>query len=183
MLHGSPVRLVFSLVLLWAISNLAVANPANGSGPEKAFVKSLAGVYEYVYEHNTEDLKENHYIVLEPEDGFLAGRYYGTSDDFDDAREGYLPGFFVAPMRNLSIQGQTISFQIELQPDDLFLKPIDLSITSSQEVGRRKNQRWIKDYQPGIRLTRSSVTYEGEIRNDEFYITTRSGVRVFKKIR
>ena len=90
--------------------------------------------------------------------------------------------FFVAPIRQLYIQGQKISFQIELQPDDLFIKPIELWIKSSQEVDRKKNKRWIADYQPGIRLTRSLIAYTGEIRNGEFYITTRYG-RVFKKIR
>jgi hypothetical protein len=86
-------------------------------------------------------------------------------------------------MRQLSIQGQKISFQIELQADDLFIKPIELSIRSSQEVDRKKNKRWITDYQPGIRLTRSFITYTGEIRNGELHITTQYGVRVFKKIK
>lgn len=182
MIKTSLVRVLVAMVLLWAASNAIFANPANKTGPEKSVVDSLIGVYEYLYEYNTEDLIENHYIVLEPDNDFLVGRYYGTSDDFDDAREGYLPGFFVAPMRQLSIHGQKISFQIELQADDLFLKPIEISIKSSREVDRKKNRRWITDHQPGIRLTRSLVTYTGKIKNDELHLTTQFGLRVFKKL-
>ena len=181
MIKASLLRVPVAMVLLWTTSNAIFAGPTNNAAPQKSVVGSLVGVYEYIYEYNTKDLNENHYIVLEPDSDFVVGRYYGTSDDFDDAREGYLPGFFVAPMRQLSIQGQKISFQIELQEDELFLKPIDLSIRSSQEVDCKKNRRWIIDYQPGIRLTRSSVTYKGEIRNGEFHIITKYGVRVFKK--
>jgi len=177
------MRVLVAMVLLWTASNAIFANPANNTGPQKSVSDSLVGVYEYVYEHNAKDLNENHYIVLESDNDFVVGRYYGTSDDFDDAREGYHPGFFVAPMRQLSIQGQNISFQIELQADDLFLKPIELSIRSSQQVDRKRNRKWITDCQPGIRLTRSFVTYTGEIRNGEFHITTQYGVRVFKKIK
>ena len=177
------MRVLVAMVLLSTTSHAIFANPANNPGSQKSVLGSLVGVYEYIYEYNTKDLTENHYIVLEPDNDFVVGRYYGTSDDFDDAREGYLPGFFVAPMKQLSIQGQKISFQIELQDDDLFLKPIELSIRSSQEVDRNKNRRWIADYQPGIRLTRSFVTYTGEINNGEFHITTQYGVRVFKKIK
>ena len=183
MIKISLVRVLVAMVLLWNASNAISANPANKTGREKSVVDSLVGLYEYLYEYNTENLNENHYIVLEPDNDFLVGRYYGTSDDFDDAREGYLPGYFVAPMKQLSIQGQKISFRIELQADDLFLKPISLSIRTSQEVDSKKNIRWIADYQPGIRLTRSIVTYTGEIKNGEIHITTKYGVRVFKKIK
>jgi hypothetical protein len=177
------MRVLAAIVILWPTSNAIFANPANNPGSQKSVVDNLVGVYEYIYEYNTKNLTENHYIVLESEHDFVVGRYYGTSDDFDDAREGYLPGFFVAPLRQLSIQGQKISFQIELHADDLFLNPIELSIRSSQEVDLKKNKRWIADYQPGIRLTRSFVTYTGEITNGEFHITTQYGVRVFKKIK
>lgn len=177
------MRVLVAIVLLWTVSDNVFANPADHTGSPKSAADSLLGVYEYAYEFNTKNLTENHYIVLESDNDSIAGRYYGTSDDFDDAREGYLPGFFVAPMRQLSIQGQKISFQIEVQADDLFIKPIELSIGSSQEVDRKKNKKWIADYQPGIRLTRSFVTYTGEIRNGEFHITTQYGIRVFKKIK
>lgn len=183
MIKISLMRALVSTVLLWTVSSAVHVNPADHTGRRKSVAGGLIGVYEYVYEYNTKNLTENHYIVLESDNDFVTGRYYGTSDDFDDAREGYLPGFFVAPMRQLYIQGQKISFQIELQADDLFIKPIELSIKSSQEVDSKKNKRWIADYHPGIRLTRSFITYTGEISNGEIHIKTRYGVRVFKKIK
>ncbi len=53
------------------------------------------GIYEHVHEHNSEHLIENHYIEILDKKGKIQGIYYGTSDDFDAAREGYLPGFFL----------------------------------------------------------------------------------------
>lgn len=80
--------------------------------------KIKLGVYEYVYEHNTKSLIQNHYIELVKKNGIIEGRYYGTSDDFDDAREGYLPGFFSADMKNLQINGNNITFAVK--PDKFF---------------------------------------------------------------
>lgn len=76
-------------------------------------VQIPTGIYEYVYEYNTESLIENHYIDLSKKNGKIVGQYYGTSDDFDQAREGYLPGFFSSPMKNLKINGNKIKFEVK----------------------------------------------------------------------
>jgi hypothetical protein len=70
--------------------------------------QNIDGCYEYIYPDNTSDLIENHYIVLKNGTGL----YYGTSDEFDEARTEYLPGFFVVPMQNLSIDNDSIRFKL-----------------------------------------------------------------------
>ena len=80
------MRALVSTVLLWTVSSAFLANSAGHTGPRKSVVDSLTGVYEHVCEHITKNLTENHYIILEPDNDFVAGKYYGTSDDFDDAR-------------------------------------------------------------------------------------------------
>jgi hypothetical protein len=183
MLKTSSISAAVTMALFWFASNTVFADSVHPIGPRKTAADDVGGVYEYIYEHNTKDLTENHYIVLNLENETVAGLYYGTSDDFDDAREGYLPGFFVSPMRELSIQNHTISFKIELQPDDLFVKPIGLSTKSPREVDQKQNRRWIADYQPGLRLTRNLVIYAGAIKNNEIRIVTKYGTRIFKKIK
>jgi len=86
--------------------------------------KPTTGVYEYVYPYNSNDLSENHYLRLEQHNDTVTGIYYGTSDDFDDAREGYLPGFFMARMRDLIMTDSTIRFTVRVDSSDMFTKPI-----------------------------------------------------------
>lgn len=154
-------------------------------GCNKSIVKydSLMGTYEYVYEYNTVDLNENHYIILKMNNNVIVGRYYGTSDDFDNAREGYLPGFYVAEMKDLSILNNNLSFSMSLNEDELFLKPINHNTLSANEVNTTHNPRWIKNYQPGLRLARNSVSFHGSITHSDISITTRHGNRMFKKVR
>ena len=80
------------------------------------------GIFEYVYEYNTENQIENHYIKISIKNGNIHGEYYGTSDDFDNAREGYLPGYFTAQMMNIQTKGKNISFSIK--PSKYFKNPI-----------------------------------------------------------
>ncbi len=81
------------------------------------------GVYEYVYPYNTSDLIENQYIVLINNGNKLEGYYYGTSDEFDEAREGYLPAFFVTKMEDLIIYNATIKFTLHIENSDLITEP------------------------------------------------------------
>ena len=122
------------------------------------------GIYEYVYPDNTADLIENHYIVLSKSDSVYSGLYYGTTDEFENAREEHLPGFFVAKMNKLSIIGDTIKFTLNVNNNDFFTKAIDLKITSSEEARKNRYKPW------GNYLTIKPKTYIGLIKNsDNFF--------------
>lgn len=116
----------------------------------------LSGVYEYIYEHNTEDLIENHYIKFENGKGF----YYGTSDDFDQAREGYYPGFFMAQINKLEMDGNKIFFSLSVNDSMFYKKPVTpLYQTNGNEpwdIGVRYNAR----------------TYTGKIKGDTIIVET-----------
>ncbi|HWR72075.1 MAG TPA: hypothetical protein VN604_02790 [Nitrospirota bacterium] len=131
----------------------------------------LSGVYEYVYEHNTKDLIENHYLEFRNANGKIEGYYYGTSDDFDEAREGYLPGFFSARMKNLLVQGASISFEVEVKNTDFFSRPVTpLNKTE-------KNTPW------GVGIRYATRAYHGEIKGDSILIKTKGfKERVFRKL-
>ncbi len=116
--------------------------------------KKKLGIYEFVYEHNTKLLIENHYIELVEKNGIIKGRYYGTSDDFDDAREGYLPGFFSAEMNNLQIKGNDISF--EVKPD----KFLNNAVTPLMQ--NNKNSIWDMVYRYDKRFYQGTY-YDGKI--------------------
>ena len=112
-------------VCAFALAALATACTPRAQAP-------APGVYRFVYPYSTPDLVEDHLIVLDTVGGVLRGWYYGTSDDFDDAREGYLPGFFVADMEGLTLSGDTLTFT--LRPARMFTAPVPLRYRSAPEV-------------------------------------------------
>jgi hypothetical protein len=117
----------------------------------------LLGVYEYVYKHNTEDLIENHYLEFKEGMAF----YYGTSDDFDEAREGYYPGFFITQINNLELNGENLTFNV-IVSDSIFYKQ---PITPLYQTNG--NEPW------GIGIRYNSRNYEGEINGDTITINTK----------
>ena len=116
----------------------------------------LSGVYEYTYEYNTEDLIENHYLEFKDKEAF----YYGTSDDFDEAREGYYPGFFMAQMENLEMNENNISFNLNVSDSIFYKQPITPLYQANG------NEPW----DIGIRY--DSRDYKGEVNGDTITIIT-----------
>ena len=126
--------------------------------------------YEYSYPHNTPSLNENHYIVLDSLENGVHGWYYGTSDDFDSAREGYLPGFFVAEMEDLRITDDSISFM--LRPQAMFAAPVPLQYRSAMDIPAETLEKWTG---PSLAAVR---TYAGTRTVDRLVLEGRVFVRL-----
>ena len=154
--------------LLPFVSLVAVACVRTDS-PQSA---SSSVVYEYVYPHNTATLNENHYIVLDSVAGRLRGWYYGTSDEFDSAREGYTPGFFVAEMENLRFSPDSIAFTLT-RPDAFFMRPVPLQYRSAAELPPGALEPW------AIRLPVPSRDYVGTVSPGQIVIDHEVGRMVF----
>lgn len=124
-------------------------------------IDKYIGTYEYIYPDNTEDLIENQYIIIDKKDSKYFGLYYGTTDEFDETREGYLPGFFVAPMDNLEINNDTIKFTLSVDDKDFFEKPIDRDIKSTEEAFKAGYENW------GVKMNKKfSKKYSGVIKDN-----------------
>ncbi|QLG45691.1 hypothetical protein [Costertonia aggregata] len=132
--------------------------------------QKLNGIYEYVYPYNSSDTLENHYLQFEKGKIF----YYGTSDDFDMAREGYEVGFFSVEIPFVDYYQNTINFSVGVSESDMYKKPI----TPSKNEGN--NTLW------GMSLTHNSINYQGEIKdNGNTIVISSEGIddRTFVKIK
>ena len=123
------------------IKNEQKTNTENENSDIKNEVE-IIGTYEYIYPNNTSDLIENHYIVIDKINDKYIGRYYGTSDEFDHAREGYYPGFFVTDMDDLEIKNDTIRFKLSVPNEKILSKIVDLSIKSYEEAKEKGYENW-----------------------------------------
>jgi len=132
--------------------------------------QSILGIYEYVYDFNTESFIENHYLEFIQTNGKITGFYYGTSDDFDEAREGYLPGFFSAEMKNLTLTDSTISFEVQVRKSDFYVNPITPIEKPDHNI----------PWDIGIRYNKRE--YHGEVKNKQIILNTKGfDLRVFNK--
>ena len=129
--------------------------------------------YAFVYPYNTPDLIEDHFIVLESGVGGARGWYYGTSDEFDAAREGYPPGFFVAPMAALDLADDAITFTLN-RPSRFFASPVPLGYRSGEDVPPGMLEEW------NVPLPTDSRQYTGAMRGGEISLAVPGGPRVFR---
>ena len=116
------------------------------------FAGTLQGVYKYTYEYNTPDLKEDHY--MEFKDGTLT--YYGTSDLMDEAREGYLPGFFKIVAKDLVISASTITFSLQL-PRNVYMQKAMTPFSSP-----KNNKPWEIGIEGGVKEMKGQILDGGK---------------------
>tara|TARA_B100001769_G_C21817629_1_gene444562 strand:- start:33 stop:644 length:612 start_codon:yes stop_codon:yes gene_type:complete len=124
---------------------------------DKYDINDLNGVYEYVYENNTEDLVKNHYLEFRNNEVY----YYGTSDDFDESKEGYYPDFFAARVEDLERDENIISFNLKVGNFFFYKQPITPLLKTN---GNEPREIEIRIY---------SRSYQGKINGDTITINTK----------
>ncbi|MBE7412663.1 MAG: hypothetical protein L6Q54_13545 [Leptospiraceae bacterium] len=147
--YYAPIKCIISLIFF-----LLLSVTCKQKEPEKKVedvkverislseLEKFLGVYQYFYEYPAKNLSEDHFILLEKEKNEIKGYYYGTSDDFDRTREGYLPGFFVAEMKNMRLHDGNFSFSLFVKDEEVFDKAISLEYRSSIQLPKGKFKIW-----------------------------------------
>ncbi len=96
--------------------------------------------------------------------GWLAdGYFWGTSDEFYSAREGFLPGFIVLRMHDISLRADTLSFYLDSRGQDYFSTPIPLSVRNSAKARKAGCTPW---NQPSYYAFYDSIRYTAILRPD-----------------
>lgn len=127
--------MLFLLALLSALTSQAQM--------KKHFVEGQRYVYELVYSHDDllQRKGERCFFVLWQEQGTLHGRYNGTTDALEQGREGYLPGYVVAPMQAIKVlNDSTLSFTLSATTQ--FAYELPLCITSEAQAQALGYEVW-----------------------------------------
>ncbi len=96
--------------------------------------KSIANFEGYAWEEKNEK--------GEVAEKTLAGLLYGNTDLFQDVREGYAPGFFVANVQVEPFRNTELKVSIDGDSSAIFEDPIPLSIKSTKEALTKGYKIW-----------------------------------------
>jgi hypothetical protein len=155
----------------------AVADTASAAAPAQpeAAASSLAGTYWYDYPHDRPELVEDHHIVIDTSGGETHLRYHGTSDEFDSAREGYLPAYFIAQATSLQLSRDSISFHLSVSPSEYVTKPVPPGVSSPAGIARADSMTY-----RGI--PSGPVTYTGRMDGSDLVLRTPGGERRYVRM-
>ena len=112
---------------------------------EKQDTRNISGTYIWKYpDELATAIDEDNKIIIKKNNNKFEGLFYGTTDEFDRAREGYLPGYFVLNMEELRIDGDTVRFILQPKINDFFNEYIGIPVSSSQEAINKGLTHWSK---------------------------------------
>lgn len=96
----------------------------------------------YYCEH--EEANEALVLMVVQKGDSLSGYFRGTTDFFDEAREGYYPGYFCLPLQNLKMENNIISFVLNSQNYRFLNRPIEIAIEDSEKRVPEGYGEWLQ---------------------------------------
>ena len=110
--------------------NEFISNDASSSTGINVGITSLPSGEEWQYAHvyytdESSGSKESVCIAYKRgAEGDNVGYFRGTTDEFDNAREGYEPGYFVVPLRNVRLEKDVMTFSIYADDATILQNPV-----------------------------------------------------------
>jgi hypothetical protein len=101
---------------------------------KKVETKSIADFEGYSWEEKNEKGE-----VVEKT---LTGLFYGNTDLFEEAREGYAPGFFVANVQVEPSGENSLKVNLHANSSDILENPVQPTIKSTKEALEKGNKKW-----------------------------------------
>ena len=114
------------------------------AGTER-MVNDSTAYYLYIDDTDSNPMNDN-MIELRYKGNSIEGYFWGNSDEFSEAREGYLPGFFVLKMKDVKVKNDSIFFVLDSNNESYFSNLIDISIHSSKEAIKKGYHLWLQNF-------------------------------------
>lgn len=118
----------------------------------------------YYYDYPLDDGHSNDNIIeLVYRKGLACdGYFWGTSDEFDTAREGYYTGHFVLRMQQLDMHGDTLCFVLDSRGRQYLSAPVDVAFHSVDEALAHGAYLWMQE----SKYFQDSIPYKATFAND-----------------
>lgn len=106
----------------------------------------LDSIEYYIFQEEYDECSTS-ILELSYKDGKVAtGYFWGTSDEFSEAREGYYPGFFVLPMENIQNHGDGFSFVLDSHKTQFLSGPIKVTFHSTADALKKGGHLWMQRF-------------------------------------
>lgn len=116
----------------------------------------LDSMVYYIFQEEYDECSTS-ILELSYKDGKVAtGYFWGTSDEFSEAREGYYPGFFVLPMENIQNHGDGFSFVLDSRKTQFLSGPIKVTVHSTADALKQGGHLWMQE----AKIFQDSVGYQ-----------------------
>ena len=127
------------------------------------------------YSHNGEEP----IMELSCKDGqIVKGYFWGTSDEADDAREGYYPGYFVREMEQIYHKADSMAFVLDTRKTKFFSGPIGVDIHSAEEAEKSGAHAWLQRDE----YFQDSIAYGGKIQDGSIVIKNKNPKHYWSKV-
>lgn len=122
--------------------------------------------YYYYSNYPSYDCEDNIIEFLYKNGEVVDGYFWGTSDEFRDAREGFYPGFFVLRLEQISNKNDSIVFTLDSRNTQYFSAPVSISYHSSDEALKHGYHPWIQN----DKFFQDCISFCGTFQNDNFIL-------------
>lgn len=163
-LSNQAKHILFALLIMSSLSCTEKAS-THSHTPTSSEIDSIA-YYYYYSNYPSYDCEDNIIEFLYKNGEVVDGYFWGTSDEFRDAREGFYPGFFVLRLEQISNKNDSIVFTLDSRKTQYFSAPVSISYHSSDEALKHGHHPWIQN----DKFFQDSISFCGTFQNDNFIL-------------